>query len=96
VSKHQTILDRIRCCGRLGDEEEARRLYLVCNIGFREYRRAYKAGQRESRKIRTVQKSTRAVIQPPDIYDTFIFNGTFVNAEWDRFVEQTLAKKGND
>ena len=56
VQVQQTILARIRRCGRLGDEREARRLYLVNGVGFREYRQAYKAGQREYWKSRAMQK----------------------------------------
>lgn len=43
------VLDLIRCCGRLGDEQEARRLYLAYRVGFQVYRKAYQAGRREGR-----------------------------------------------
>ena len=56
MSERQAILDRIRCCGRLGDEHEARRLYLAYEIDFRQYRQAYKTGQREYRRKRTIQE----------------------------------------
>jgi len=46
-----SILARIRHCGRHGDEQEARRLYLayIPGVDFREYRRAYRMGQNEAR-----------------------------------------------
>lgn len=88
MNKRQAILDRIHRCGRLGKEHKARRLYLTHGIGFRAYRSAYEAGRQEARKMRIIQKSTKTVARPPNLYDTFIFNGTFVNAEWDRFVEE--------
>jgi len=50
------ILARIRCCGRLGDEREARRLYLVHGVGFRQYRSAYETGRQEARRVRTEQE----------------------------------------
>jgi len=50
------ILARIRCCGRLGDEREARRLYLVHGVGFRQYRSAYETGRQEVRRRRIMQK----------------------------------------
>jgi len=56
VSDRQAILDRIRCCGRLDEEREARRLYLAYEIDFRQYRQAYKTGQREYRRKRTMQE----------------------------------------
>ena len=56
MSDHQAILARIRRCGRLGDEREARRLYLTHGVGFRQYRSAYETGRQESRRIRIVQE----------------------------------------
>jgi len=50
------ILARIRCCGRLGDDREARRLYLVHGVGFRQYRSAYETGRQEARRVRTGQE----------------------------------------
>jgi len=44
-----SILARIRYCGRRGDEQKARLLYLAYDVDFREYQRAYKAGRRERR-----------------------------------------------
>jgi len=46
-----SILACIRHCGRCGDEQEARRLYLayIPGVDFREYRRAYRMGQDEAR-----------------------------------------------
>jgi len=50
------ILARIRCCGHLGNEREARRLYLVHGVGFRQYRSAYETGRQEVRRRRIMQK----------------------------------------
>jgi len=50
------ILARIRCFSRLGDEREARRLYLVHGVGFRQYRSAYETGRQEIRRRRIMQK----------------------------------------
>jgi len=54
VNDHQTILDRIRHCGRLGQENEARRLYLAHEIGFRQYRSAYETGRQEARRMQPI------------------------------------------
>jgi len=51
------ILARIRCCGRLGDEREARRLYFVHGVGFRQYRSAYETGRQEARRMRIMQET---------------------------------------
>ena len=56
VSDHQAILARIRRCGRIGDEREARRLYLTHGIDFRQYRSAYETGRQEARRRRIMQK----------------------------------------
>lgn len=48
---YPAILDRIRRCGRLGAEHEARRLYLAHGIGFRQYRSAYEMGRQEARQM---------------------------------------------
>jgi len=50
------ILARIRCCGRLGDEREARRLYLVHGVGFPQYRSAYETGRQERWRRRITQE----------------------------------------
>lgn len=44
------VLDLIRHCGRRGDEQEARRLYLVYGVDFRQYRSAYETGRQERRR----------------------------------------------
>lgn len=59
MSDRQTVLDRIRRSGRLGKEQEARRLYLAHGIGFRQYRSAYETGRRESRRMRVIQREKR-------------------------------------
>ena len=51
------VLDLIRHCGRRGDEQEARRLYLAYGVDFRAYRAAYKAGRQEARRMRIVQET---------------------------------------
>ena len=51
VSDRRTILDRIRHCGRLGNELEARRLYLMHGVDFRQYRSAYETGRQEARQM---------------------------------------------
>ena len=50
------ILARIRRCGRLGDEREAQRLYLVHGVGSRQYRSAYETGRQEARGVRNGQE----------------------------------------
>ena len=52
----QAVLDRIRRCGRLGAEHEARRLYLAHGIDFRVYRSVYETGRQESRRMRKEQE----------------------------------------
>ena len=56
VQVRQAILARIRCCGRLGDEREARRLYLVHGVGFPQYRSAYETGRQERWRRRITQE----------------------------------------
>jgi len=51
MNNHQAILDRIRRCGRLGAEQEARRLYLAHGVDFRQYRSAYETGRQEARQM---------------------------------------------
>lgn len=55
MSDRRAILDRIRRCGRLGKEAEARRLYLIHSISFREYRSAYELGRQEARNMQSMQ-----------------------------------------
>lgn len=59
VNKRRAILDRIRCCGRLGAEQEARRPYLNHCIDFRQYRAAYETGRQEARKMQPMLKEQR-------------------------------------
>jgi len=54
VNNRQSLLDRIRHCGRLGQENEARRLYLAHGVGFRQYRSAYEAGRQEARRMQPI------------------------------------------
>ena len=56
VQVRQAILARIRRCGRIGDEREARWLYIVHGVGFRQYRSAYETGRQEARRVRTEQE----------------------------------------
>jgi len=56
VSNHQAILARIRRCGWLGAEQEARRLYQNHGIDFRAYRSAYEMGRQEARGMRKEQE----------------------------------------
>ena len=56
MSNRQAVLDRIRRCGRRGDEHEARRLYLTYGIDFRVYRSAYETGRQDSRRMRAMQE----------------------------------------
>lgn len=48
----------------------------------------YLAGEEEN-----ATGSTQTVTRPPDIYNTFIFNGTFVDVSWQRFVELISAEQ---
>ena len=40
-----------------------------------------------------VTPSTQTVTRPPDVYNTFIFNGTFVDTSWERFIELVTAEQ---
>ena len=37
--------------------------------------------------------STQTVTKPPDIYNTFNFNGTFIETSWERFIEMVTAEQ---
>jgi len=49
---------------------------------------AYLAGEEAG-----VTPSTQTVTRPPDIYNTFIFNGTFIETSWERFIEMVTAEQ---
>ena len=49
----------------------------------------YLTGEEEEK----VKKSKQLVTRPPDIYNTFVFNGTFVDVSWERFVELVSAEQ---
>jgi len=62
-------------------------------MSYQEFKGDIIAGGTEEEEEAGVTPSTQTVTRPPDIYNTFIFNGTFVDTSWERFVDLITAEQ---
>jgi len=60
---------------------------------YQEFKGDIIAGGTEEEERAGITPSTQTVTRPPDIYNTFNFNGTFIETSWERFIEMVTAEQ---
>jgi len=84
-----TFLNPFKRAGKFPSLRDA----LADVMTYQEFKGDIIAGGTETEEEAGVTPSTQTVTRPPDIYNTFNFNGTFIETSWERFIEMVTAEQ---